>query len=88
MQSSYPELGTCPKASRVLTHVDAHTTTFVDPDGTRGAGWFELPSSSTADDGKVSVLTCHPTTGLSAADCDVIIADWIARVDVPVTPNP
>jgi hypothetical protein len=88
MQTSYPELGTCPRAGRVLTHVDAHTTTFVDPDGMLGAGWFDLPSSQTADDGKVSVLTCHPTSDLSVASCNTIIADWIARVDVPAPPNP
>jgi len=88
IEANYPELGPCPKAGRALTPVDAHTTTFVDPDGTRGAGWFELPSSPTADDGKVSVLTCHPITGLSAADCDVIIADWIARVDAATAPEP
>ena len=32
-----------------------------------------------ADDGKLSVLTCRPTAGLTAADCDTIIADFAAR---------
>jgi len=77
----------CPKSGRTLTRVDSNTTTYADADGTRGAGWIRLPSSSNADDGKVSVLTCRPGDGLSVADCDVIISDWIARVDVPISPT-
>ena len=40
-----------------------------------------LPSSAGADDGKLTVLTCRPTAGLTAAGCDTIIADFVARND-------
>jgi hypothetical protein len=80
MRANFPDLGPCPPAGRVLTRVDSDTTTFTDPDGTRGAGWLSLPSSNTADDGNVSVLTCRPTPGLTSADCATIIADWVARI--------
>ena len=65
---------------RRLTHIEAHVSTFVDADGARGAGWLRLPSAGRGD-GQISVLTCRPTTGLTAADCDTIIADYAARVD-------
>jgi hypothetical protein len=64
-----------------VTRVDAHVATFVDADGTHGAGWMILPSSRAVDDGKFSELTCRPTGGLTTAECDTIIADWIARND-------
>jgi hypothetical protein len=88
--ANFPQQGPCPGADRTLTRVDEHTTKFVQADGTRGAAWIVLPSSSNADDGKVSRLTCQPTTGLSAADCDVIVADWIARMRAtnPTNANP
>ncbi len=68
-------------AGRTLTPVDADSSTFVDADGARGGAWFVLPSSAAVDDGKLSILTCRPTTDLTAAECDTIIADWLARND-------
>jgi hypothetical protein len=65
---------------RTVTPVDAHVSTFRDADGARGVGWVDYPSTPTADDGKLSILTCRPTEGLSADDCDAIIADYVARV--------
>jgi hypothetical protein len=88
VQEQYPELvSACHPTGRVLTRVDDHVTTFVDASGARGASWIVLPSGVGVDDGKVSVLTCQPTTGLSAADCDVIIADWISRLDTAQPPS-
>ena len=84
VRAQYPQLvSACDHPGRALTRVDDHVTTFVDRDGTRGASWIVLPSGISVDDGKVSVLTCEPTAGLSAADCDAIVADWIARVRNP-----
>jgi hypothetical protein len=80
IEANFPVFGPCPKAGRTLTRVDAHVTTFVDADGARGAAWIVLPSSGKGDDGKISVLTCEPGSGLTATDCGVIIADWVARV--------
>jgi hypothetical protein len=68
-------------AGRTLTQVDAHVSTFVDADGARGASWMLLPSSAQVDDGKLSILTCRPNADLTAADCDTVIADWVARND-------
>ena len=65
-----------------------HVSTFVDRDGALGAGWIVRPSSDTAHDGQISVLTCRPTTGLTKADCDTIVADYAARVSVLPTTMP
>ena len=64
---------------RTLTHVDDHVSTFTGADGARGAVWMKLPSAQGAD-GLISVVTCRPTEGLTAADCDTILADYVARV--------
>jgi hypothetical protein len=78
----------CPSAGRTVTRINQHTATFVDTDGTRGAGWIVLPSSDAADDGQISVLQCRPTVGLTVADCDTIIADFVARMGkVPLGPT-
>jgi hypothetical protein len=69
----------CPRAGRTVTPVDAHVATFVDADGARGAGRMVLPSAQ-GGDGSISVLTCRPTTGLTAAECDTIVADFVARL--------
>lgn len=81
LTQGFPSALPCPKAGRTVTRVDAHVATFVDADGTHGAGWMILPSSTAVDDGKFSELTCRPTGGLTTAECDTIIADWIARND-------
>ncbi|MDQ1512090.1 MAG: hypothetical protein QOG50_3934 [Actinomycetota bacterium] len=81
LTQGFPSALPCPKAGRTVTRVDAHVATFVDADGTHGAGWMILPSSRAVDDGKFSELTCRPTGGLTTAECDTIIADWIARND-------
>jgi hypothetical protein len=81
LTQGFPSALPCPKAGRTVTRVDAHVATFVDPDGTHGVGWMILPSSTAVDDGKLSILTCRPTGGLTTAECDTIIADWIARND-------
>jgi len=83
---NYPVYLPCPGAGRTVTRVDAHVSTFVDTDGARGAGWIVLPSSQ-GRDGVVSVLTCRPTAGLTAADCDSIVADWAARANAPRAPG-
>ena len=72
---------TCRARTRIARshRANAHVSTFVTTDGTRGVGWMVLPSSPQTDDGKLSVLTCRPTDGLTAADCDTIIADFIGR---------
>ena len=80
---NFPELLPCPRADRTITRVNAHVSTFVTEDGSRGVGWMVPPSSTQADDGKLSILTCHPTEGLTAAECDTIIADYIARLESP-----
>jgi hypothetical protein len=54
---------------------------FVDADGARGAGWMVLPSAPGTEDGLLSVLTCRPTDGLTTADCETIVADYVARLD-------
>ena len=81
MTANFPQEMPCPRAGRTVTRVDSHASRFVDANGARGAGWIVLPSSQAADDGRISVLTCRPTDSLSAADCDSIIADWLARND-------
>jgi hypothetical protein len=81
MTANFPQELPCPRAGRTVTRIDSHASTFVDADGARGMGWIMLPSSQAADDGRISVLTCRPTDGLTTADCDTIIADWIARND-------
>jgi hypothetical protein len=81
MTANFPQEMPCPRAGRTVTRIDSHASRFVDADGARGAGWIVLPSSQAADDGRISVLTCRPTDGLTTADCDTIIADWIARND-------
>jgi hypothetical protein len=86
VQQHFSVLLPCRPAGRTVTSVDAHASTFVDADGARGAGLMTLPSSPTQDDGLIGVLTCRPTTGLTAADCDTIIADFIARNDVTNPP--
>ena len=48
---------------------------------------MKLPSTQGGSDGEISVLTCRPTDGLTAADCDTIIADYVARVDA-TPPDP
>ncbi len=78
--ANFPKLGPCPKAGRTLTRVDARVTTFVGADGARGAALIVLPSSSAADDGKISVLTCRLGGQLTTAICGTIVADWAARV--------
>jgi hypothetical protein len=70
---------------RTVTRVDEHLATFVDDDGGRGVAFLQLPSSQTANDGSVSVLTCRPTDGLTAAACDTIVADYSARVVAEAT---
>jgi hypothetical protein len=67
-------------SGRRLTQVDTHVSTFVDTDGTQGAAWLRLPSSADGVDGLISVVTCRPTTGLTAAECGTIVDDYIARV--------
>ena len=69
----------CPRAGRTVTGIDSHLSTFVDAGGARGAGWLVLPSAQGAD-GFVSVLTCRPTAGLTTADCETIVADFVARI--------
>jgi hypothetical protein len=69
----------CPRAGRTVTRLSAQVSTFVDVDGARGVGWIKLPSPQGAD-GFVSVLTCRPTAGLTAADCDTIVADFATRL--------
>ena len=81
VSQNYPQEGPCPRAGRTVTKVDAHQARFVDADGARGVGWITLPSSAGADDGKLTVLTCRPTAGLTAAGCDTIIAEFVARND-------
>jgi hypothetical protein len=81
MTANFPQELPCPRAGRTVTRIDSHTSRFVDADGARGVGWIVLPSSQAVDDGRISVLTCRPTDGLTTADCDTIIADWIARND-------
>lgn len=79
------DAGDCPRdlpQGRIVTRVDARIASFVDTNGDRGAGWMILPSSDGANDGRISVLECRPSTAqISAAACDTIIADWIARND-------
>jgi hypothetical protein len=70
----------CPRAGRTVARVDAHVSTFVDADGARGVGWIVLPSAQ-GGDGSVTVLTCRPTAGLTTADCDMIVADFAARME-------
>lgn len=72
---------------RTVTRVDDQVATFVDANGDRGVGWMILPSSMTANDGKISVLTCRPTAGLTVETCDAIIADYAARLAASV-PTP
>jgi hypothetical protein len=79
MTANFPQELPCPRAGRTVTRIDSHASTFVDADGARGVGWIMLPSSQAADDGRISVLTCRPTDGLTTADCDTVIADWVAR---------
>jgi hypothetical protein len=67
-------------AGRTLTRVDGDVSEFVDAGGARGAAWLKLPTSEDGVDGLIGVITCQPTQGLTAADCDTIIADWAARV--------
>ncbi len=74
-----------PPVGRTVTRIDAHTATFVDADGARGAAWMLLPTAE-GGDGFISVMTCRPTAGLSAGNCDAIVADWIARVGARVSP--
>ncbi len=91
VEENFPEARPCPRPGRTVTRVNEHTETFVDDDGSRGASWIVLPSTSTGDDGNVSVLTCRPAAGLTDVDCDAIIADWIARrrrAGVPSTTVP
>jgi hypothetical protein len=76
----YPQYLPCPIAGRTVTRVNEHVSTFVDADGARGVGGMVLPASRNIDDGSISVLTCRPTTGLTAADCDTIVADYAARL--------
>jgi hypothetical protein len=77
----FPQDLPCPSAGRTVTKIDAHAWSFVDADGAHGAAWMVLPSSPNVDDGMIGVLTCRPTDGLTIADCDTIIADWLARND-------
>jgi hypothetical protein len=89
VEQHFPEARPCPRSGRTITRVDEHTETFVDDDGTRGASWIVVPSGS--DDGEVSVLTCQPTAGLTGAQCDTIVADFVARLtrsSPPVTTVP
>jgi hypothetical protein len=83
LTQTFPSALPCPRAQRTVTKVNSNVSTFVDADGTRGVGIIVLPSSGQVDDGRLSILTCTPTTGLTAAGCDTIIADWIARNDSP-----
>jgi hypothetical protein len=78
--SNYPQLLPCPKAGRTVTRIDDHVATFEDADGTVGVGLMVLPTGLTQEDGKLSVLTCHPSAGLTADECDTIVADFEARV--------
>lgn len=77
----FPQELPCPTAGRTVTSIDAHAWSFVDTDGARGGVWMVLPSGPSVDDGKIGVLTCRPNADLSAAECDTVIADWIARND-------
>jgi hypothetical protein len=77
---NFPEQLPCPHAGRTVTRVSANEATFVDADGTRGVGLISLPTSSAVDDGKISVLMCRPTDGLTADQCDTIIADYATRL--------
>jgi hypothetical protein len=36
----------------------------------------------------ISVLTCRPTAGLTAAECDAIVADWIVRLEATAPAEP
>ena len=54
--------------------------------GTRCCGRETRPVSLAMSQ-RVSVLTCRPTTGLTAADCDTVVADYVARVGNEATPS-
>jgi hypothetical protein len=74
-------------AGRTVTG-DDHTTSFVDTDGTRGAGILILPTSATSDDGTINVLTCKPVDGLTFDHCQAIVDDFVARNRAAEGPPP
>ena len=76
---NYPGQLPCPSAGRTVTRVDTHVATFVDPDGTHGVGVDGAAVESTGRRRQISILRCKPTVGLTTADCDTIIADFIVR---------
>jgi hypothetical protein len=75
----FPTEEPCPPETDLpITRVSEHFARFTTVNGDLGAAYLRLPPGG-GDAGEIDVLICRPGAGLSEAQCEVIVNDYVAR---------